>query len=157
MRGLLIGVLVVAVLAILAFLLVANNRSATREETTSQQTNEDRTTEGTNNGTVNPPPASNNETNSETAANNVTITYTNSGFSPATVTIKSGGTVTVKNDSTRMIQFNSDPHPSHTENSELNLGEVGGGSSKSFTATKTGSWGYHDHLNSSDRGTIVVQ
>src|SRR5690349_5051205 len=43
-----------------------------------------------------------------------TITYSNSGFSPENLTVQSGTKVTVKNDSSRDLQFDSDPHPEHT-------------------------------------------
>ena len=87
-----------------------------------------------------------------------TITFSDSGFSPSTITVKSGSTVTVKNSSaSTSLDFDSDPHPVHTDNPELNIGSIAPGSSKSFTVTKTGSWGYHNHLNPSQRGTLVVQ
>lgn len=91
------------------------------------------------------------ETNSAT-----TITYTNDGFSPATITVKSGTTVTVKNASSQPLQFESDPHPQHTDNEELNVSNVAPGESQTFVANTTGTFGYHNHLNSSDTGTIVV-
>ncbi len=86
-----------------------------------------------------------------------TITYSDSGFSPATLTVKSGTTVTIKNDSSRILEFESDPHPDHTDEPELNAGTVSPGKSMTFTVTKTGSHGYHNHLNDDDKGKIVVQ
>lgn len=85
------------------------------------------------------------------------ITYSNNGFSPASLTVKAGSTVTIKNDSSRLLQFDSDPHPEHTDNPELNIGTISPGQSKSITVTKTGSHGYHNHLNDSDTGTLVVE
>ncbi len=86
-----------------------------------------------------------------------TITYSNDGYSPSTVTVKSGDTVVIKNDSSRDMQFDSDPHPAHTNNQELNVGVVAPGESMSFVVKRTGTFGYHNHLNASDTGTIVVQ
>lgn len=86
-----------------------------------------------------------------------TITYSNDGFSPATITVKTGDTVVIKNDSSRDMQFDSDPHPAHTNNEELNVGVVEPGKSMSFVVKRTGTFGYHNHLNASDTGTIVVQ
>jgi plastocyanin len=86
-----------------------------------------------------------------------TITYTDSGFTPNTLTVKSGTTVTIKNASSGPLQFDSDPHPEHTDDPELNVGVVASGQSKTFTVTTTGSHGYHNHLNDSDRGTLVVE
>lgn len=91
------------------------------------------------------------------AVESVTITYTNGGFSPKSVTVKTGGTVTVKNDSSRNVQFDSDPHPAHTDNEELNAEIIKAGASETFTVKQTGTFGYHNHLNASETGTIVVQ
>lgn len=91
----------------------------------------------------------------ETAA--ATITYDGSGFSPASVTVKSGDTVKVVNQSQDQIKFESNPHPTHTDNRELNQEFIDAGASKSFKVTKVGTWGYHNHLNHEQGGTIIVQ
>ncbi len=91
------------------------------------------------------------------AADATVITYTNNGFSPDTVTVRVGSTVTVKNDSSRDVQFSSDSHPTHTINSELNLPVIGPGQSRSFVVERTGTYGYHDHLDSTRTGTIIVE
>lgn len=85
-----------------------------------------------------------------------TITYSDSGFTPKTVTVHSGDTVTLKNTSSQSVQFDSDPHPVHTNNPELNVGEVPSGQSSSFTVSTKGTHGYHNHLNPGQTGTIVV-
>lgn len=86
-----------------------------------------------------------------------TIMYTNTGFDPSTITIKSGQTVEIKNDSSRPLQFDSDPHPAHTDNPELNVDTISPGSSKKFTLTTKGAWSYHNHLNSSETGKVNVE
>lgn len=86
-----------------------------------------------------------------------TITYTDNGFSPSSITVKSGTTLTVTNSSSHVLQFDSDPHPEHTDNTELNVNIVSKAQSKTFTVTRTGTFGYHNHLNEDDRGTIVVE
>ena len=48
-------------------------------------------------------------------------------------------------------------NPTHTKDSELNVGNVPQGSSKTFTVTKKGTWSYHNHNNASDTGTIIVE
>lgn len=97
----------------------------------------------------------------EVAADNapvaVTISYTDSGFTPAQITVKSGDTVEIKNTSHRMLQMDSDPHPTHTDDPELNVGTVRPGESQKFTLTTKGTWGYHNHLNASDGGKVDVQ
>lgn len=86
-----------------------------------------------------------------------TITFDGNGFSPDTVTVKSGNTVAIKNASSQDISFNSDPHPVHTDDTDLNVGIVSPGDTKTFVVTKTGSFGYHDHLDPSFTGNIVIQ
>jgi plastocyanin len=86
-----------------------------------------------------------------------TITYSDSGFSPNKVTVHSGDKVTIKNSSSHGVQFDSDPHPIHTNNPELNVGEVDGGEQMSFTVDKKGTFGYHNHLNPAQTGTIIVE
>jgi plastocyanin len=86
-----------------------------------------------------------------------TVDYTTSGFSPSTITVKSGGAVTFKNSSGATIQVDSDPHPEHTDNTELNVGQIAPGGSKTVTLTRVGSWGIHNHLDSIHRATVVVQ
>jgi len=100
------------------------------------------------------------------------VTYTNSGYSPNTITIKKGETVTFKNQSSRSMWPASAVHPTHTVYSGTSLSEhcpdtTGTafdackgflpGQSWSFTFNKTGTWKYHDHLNPGATGTIVVE
>lgn len=93
--------------------------------------------------------------NNQTAA--ATITYNGSGFSPNKVTVKAGESIKVTNSSSGEVQFDSDPHPVHTDDPELNAGLIPAGQSKTFTVNSKGTWGYHNHLDSSQRGTIVVE
>jgi len=86
-----------------------------------------------------------------------TITYSSNGFSPTIISVKPGGAVKIVNNSSQTLDFASDPHPFHTDNSELNVGFVASGGAKTFMVTKTGSWGYHNHLNSNDTGHINVE
>ena len=55
------------------------------------------------------------------------------------------------------MQFDSDPHPIHTTNQELNVEIVEPGEVKTFTVTKTGTFGYHNHLNPSQTGKIIIE
>jgi hypothetical protein len=85
------------------------------------------------------------------------MTYTTSGFSPATVTVKAGSQFTVKNTSSSPIQVDSNPHPVHTDNPQLNIGVINPGASASVVLTKTGTWGIHNHLDPSVMAHVVVQ
>jgi plastocyanin len=86
-----------------------------------------------------------------------TITYSDSGFSPSKTTVKSGDTVAIKNTSSSDMQFDSDPHPVHTDDEELNAGTVAPGQTVTFTVTTKGTFGFHNHLNPSDTGSITVE
>ncbi len=105
-----------------------------------------------------PSPTTTTPTGSEGNINTpgVVITYSDNGFSPGTSTVKSGSKVMINNTSSRTLEFNSDPHPVHTDNKELNVGSIPAGGSKIFTLTKTGTWGFHNHLRASDTGKLVV-
>ena len=85
------------------------------------------------------------------------VTYSDSGFSPATINAKVGQKVVFKNTSSAAIQVNSAPHPTHTLYPELNIGMVAAGASGSTTFVKAGTYKYHNHLNASQNGTIVVE
>ncbi len=85
-----------------------------------------------------------------------TITFTNEGFSPETLTVKAGTVVTVKNESDDSVQFSSDDHPTHRENTEMNMKTLASGQSGTFTAKTVGTHGFHDHINDSKVGTLVV-
>ncbi len=142
-------IIVVVVLAAGAFALTKNkdktsdaNTEAPTTSQTASNTNQTQNTEQQAAGTE---------------TDGTTITYSNDGFSPSTLTVKSGTTVTIKNSSSKVLQFDSNPHPDHTDNPELNVGTVSPGKSATFTVTKTGSHGYHNHLNTSDTGTLVVE
>lgn len=85
------------------------------------------------------------------------ITYDGSSFNPNSITVKAGGNVTITNNSSSAIQLDSDPHPAHTGDPELNVGMVEAGQSSTFVVKQKGSFGYHNHLNSSQTGKIIIQ
>ncbi len=101
------------------------------------------------------------QTQNQPAQGSQVVTFTDSGVNPAQVTVKSGQTVTWTNNSSKTVQVASNPHPTHTANRELSNGQsvldLASGKSASVTLTKTGTWGFHDHLNPSTVGTVIVQ
>lgn len=122
---------------------------------------------GTGSTTSDNPPsqaAENSSSTSDTQAN--TVTYSDQGFTPNTLTIKKGDTVTFLNQSASVVRPASDKHPTHTEYPTTG-GCVGStfdackglqpGESWSFQFDEVGQWGYHNHLNPSQKGTIVVE
>ena len=90
-----------------------------------------------------------------------TVTYTSSGFSPSEVTLTSGDKLTWVNDGNEEIQIGANPHPIHTGNKEVSGGgfvlTLKSGEQATVEVEKTGTFGYHNHLNSSQGGTITVE
>ena len=98
-----------------------------------------------------------------------TIVYGPNGFSPSTITIAKGSTVTFTNQGNDEMWIASNPHPTHegysgtTKNHHcpdtagVAFDQCSTGTSYSFTFQKVGSWGYHNHGNAGDRGTIIVK
>ncbi|MDF2460763.1 MAG: hypothetical protein K0S68_166 [Candidatus Saccharibacteria bacterium] len=87
----------------------------------------------------------------------VTVDFTSTGFSPKTVNVTSGTTITFKNSTAEDVQPSSDPHPQHTINPELNVGVISAGQSKTITVNQKGSYGMHNHFDPTDTLSVVVQ
>lgn len=102
----------------------------------------------------------------------VTVTYTDSGFSPKTVDIAVGTSVTFVNNSSHRMWVASNNHPSHTLYDGTNLQQhcsngtstsfdectaVSAGASYSYTFAKAGTFPYHNHTQANDNGTVVVK
>lgn len=117
-----------------------------------------------------PNPEEPTNTGAVSGAKTVMITANDSGFSPATVTIKKGDTVMFMNGGTRPVWPASAMHPTHKVYPGTDIANCGSGMMMfdackgipaggewSFTFNNAGTWGYHDHLNSSHFGKIVVE
>ncbi len=85
------------------------------------------------------------------------VTLSQNGYSPASITIKKGERVTWVNKSGAAATVSSDPHPTHTDYPPLNLGKFPDEGSVSLTFDKPGTYGYHNHLNPGQKGTVIVQ
>lgn len=92
----------------------------------------------------------------ESAASSA-VTISGSKFSPATLTVKVGTTVTWTNQDALPHIVASDPHPTHTKVPGLVSASLSKGGSFSFTFDKAGTFTYHCHLHPEMTGTIVVQ
>ncbi len=90
-----------------------------------------------------------------------TIEITPTGFSPNTITIKAGSMVTFTNKDTAPHWPASAIHPTHCEYKGCGVFDakkgLAQGESYSMVFDLAGNWRYHDHLNPSMTGTIVVQ
>lgn len=91
----------------------------------------------------------------------ITITFTVAGFSPSKVTLKNGGKITWVNKSRKEVKIGANPHPIHTGNIEVSGGDftldLTPGDQDTVVLTKVGTFGYHNHLNAGEGGTIVVK
>lgn len=100
------------------------------------------------------------QTGKESTINNeqvVTITATNSGFDPETITIKAGTRVIWTSTIDGPVAIASADHPVHRAYPPLNLGRFEKGSSVQLVFDKPGTYKYHDHLNPGNTGTVVVE
>lgn len=80
------------------------------------------------------------------------------GFSPAEITVAPGTTVIFINNGQAAHWPASDPHPLHIRLPGFDAKRaLQTGEEYSFTFVKTGSWTYHDHLNSAVKGTVIVK
>ncbi|HWY79848.1 MAG TPA: cupredoxin domain-containing protein, partial [Candidatus Sulfotelmatobacter sp.] len=113
------------------------------------------------------PTAQNSQQNSQTSimkiqsttasASSHAVSYTANGFNPNSITIKVGETVRWTNKNSDNMWVASNPHPSHTDYPGFDeLKSVPTNGTYSFTFTKVGHWGYHNHLNPSQQGVVVV-
>lgn len=143
-KWLLIGLVVLVVVAgVSAWLLMGGDAAAPAD-----QSNEQRQTQS------DAAPSAVQE--DEDAVQATTITFTDDGFEPAELTVKKGSVVTVKNNSAERVQFSSDDHPTHRLNTEMNLRTLQPGEAASFTAETVGRHGFHDHIDDSKTGTLIV-
>lgn len=109
------------------------------------------------NETSNTSPSNDSSSTNQSTPVAATIIYTNNGFEPKQTMVKSGDTVRITNSSQNALSLDSDPHPTHTIQPELNVGDVEPGQSKTFVIDKVGTWGFHNHENPSNTGSITVQ
>jgi len=80
------------------------------------------------------------------------------GFNPQSLTVNAGDTVEFENKSSDDSWPASNVHPTHQLYPGFDAKKpLLPGDSYSFTFTKTGSWGYHNHLEPDVQGTIVVK
>lgn len=86
-----------------------------------------------------------------------TVTLTASGFTPKTITVKAGDEVIWVNKSGATATVNSAQHPTHLVYPKLNLGSFEEGEELRLVFDEKGKYNYHDHLNPSRFGTVVVE
>ncbi len=167
-------VIVLAVIVLGGYLLLGNSPSSYQSQSSAQNqdsTGQTSTDNQTASSQTEQQPA-NEQSQAEPQKKENVVTYTDNGYFPSTITIKSGDTVTWKNQSSNSMWTASAVHPSHTLYSGTSLDahcpdtantafdECAGvepGGSWSFTFKKKGAWKYHNHLSPGDIGTVIVQ
>lgn len=107
-----------------------------------------------------------------TTHHTIVVSYGRSGFSPKNLTVSTGDTVTfVAAPGSDEMWIASNPHPTHqgydgtTKDQHCAAGYTGpkpfdqctSGTSFGFTFQKNGTWGYHNHGNPGDSGTVIVK
>lgn len=124
---------------------------------------------GQSSASVTVPPADNSAQKESLAPTTATVIYGPNGFSPATVTIKKGDAVIFVNQGGDEMWVASNPHPTHQgysgttksqhcpDTAGTAFDQCSVGTTYSFTFQKAGAWGYHNHGNASDTGTIIVR
>lgn len=85
------------------------------------------------------------------------VTYTDSGYVPATMTVKKGTAVTFRNESSGGMWTASATHPTHQllPGFDQKKSVVKGGVYE-YTFTKVGTWKYHNHVKPTDTAVVVV-
>lgn len=87
----------------------------------------------------------------------VTVTLSEDGFSPSTLTIEPGTKVTFVSKTKSFFWPASNPHPTHTIYAAFDPQEpIRPDGSWGFVFTQEGTWRYHDHLAPYFTGTITV-
>ncbi len=167
MNKIIIAVIVILVVVISGYFLFKSGYQPT--SSVSQPLNEQ-----VNSQEISQPPVEQTPDETQNTETGNIITYTDSGYSPNTITIKNGQTVIFKNQSSKSMWPASAMHPTHrlydgtsieehcsgtrvTSSSFDACSGVQPGNSWSFRFNKTGSWKYHDHLSPTNFGAIIVE
>lgn len=91
------------------------------------------------------------------APRTLAVEYKDNKFIPSEVKIKKGDIVIWVNKSDAITWPASGPHPTHSGYSSFDsLRGLNTGESYSFTFDRVGSWKYHNHLNPSATGVVLV-
>lgn len=85
------------------------------------------------------------------------VNLAKSGFTPQTLTVKAGTKVIWTNESGKEATVNSANHPTHQVYPPLNLGEFEDGENLSLIFNTPGTYRYHNHLNTTVFGSVIVE
>jgi len=164
----LIGIVVAAVVIIGGLYVYSNSSRQTAPEP-APQAGEGGAADANNDAASGTPTNTTGATPTSAAQAGATVTYTASGFSPKTVTVKKGESVTFIDQTGKGMWVASAQHPTHTAYSGTTrtahcpdtagtaFDQCGIGSSYTFTFQKTGAWAYHNHVDAGDIGKVIVE
>ena len=116
------------------------------------------------NGSSNPgtPTIGSGSTTCTAPSTSTTITISNNSVCPQNITVPRGTQVTFVNNDTVAHEMNSDPHPEHTDCTEINaVGHIEPGQTRrTDNLNNARRCGFHDHLRDqvqSLKGSITIQ
>jgi plastocyanin len=92
-----------------------------------------------------------------TAATAAIIFTGTDGFVPSAIIVHVGDSVVIRNYSNVAIDVESNPHPIHTDDTELNVGRIEAGQNRLFVVKKKGTYTYHDELKETLVGQISIR
>ena len=95
--------------------------------------------------------------NNHKAARTALVRITKTGFEPATISVKKGTKVIWTNTDSGLHQVASNPYPKDTDLPGLKSEILNNTQAYEYTANTTGTFSYHDQLNPTINGTLVVQ
>jgi len=169
--------LAVVILGVGGYLFFSQSRPASPESAEQTNTPNEQDVSRTENTDETPSPSlSQNEGETSTPESQenqlqATITYTDSGFSPNALTVKMGTVVTFVNNSSEGMWIASANHPIHALYPGSSISKCGTvergiifdacavvtlGETFQFRFDNIGAWGYHNHGDPRQTGTIIV-
>lgn len=87
----------------------------------------------------------------------VKVRYTDDGFIPGTIEVAKGSMVEFVNDSSTVMWVASAPHPQHTNLPTFDqFRTIKKGAIYRYIFDKKGKWSFHDHINPSRGGMVIV-
>lgn len=93
----------------------------------------------------------------EVTADETQVELTTSGFSPNEITINKGAKIVWTNNGGKSATVDSSSHPVHSDYPKLNLGSFNDGETLELIFNETGTFKYHNHLNPSQNGSVIVK
>lgn len=106
---------------------------------------------------ANPPSSTTTHGATASPSETATITYDGDSFEPETITVVSGGTIKLINQSQENVVIVADQVAGQADNSQIAAGNIDPGVSKTITVNTAGSWKFHNQQHPTEKGAIIVQ